>query len=56
MERLSRWGGWFTSQYLYPLWWGAGDRLIDDLGRMFVVNGAEQSDIGWRINAIEMHP
>ena len=39
-----------------PIVVGAGDRLIDDLGRMFVVNGAEQSDIGWRINAIEMHP
>lgn len=34
----------------------SGDRLSDDLGRMFVVNGAEQSDIGWRINAIEAHP
>lgn len=39
-----------------PIDVGTGDRIIDDLGRMFVVNGAEQSDIGWRINAIEMHP
>lgn len=32
-----------------------GDRMLDDLGRMFVVNGAEQTDLGWRIAAIEVH-
>lgn len=38
-----------------PIIFQAGDRLIDDLGRMYVVNGAEQTDLGWRIAAIEVH-
>lgn len=32
-----------------------GDRMLDDSGRMFVVNRAEQTDLGWRLTAIEVH-
>jgi hypothetical protein len=31
------------------------DILTDDLGRRYVVQASEQSDIGWRIQATEMH-
>lgn len=31
------------------------DILTDDLGRRYVVLASEQSDIGWRIQATEMH-
>lgn len=34
----------------------AGDIVIDDLGKRYAIEGAEQSDIGWRINAQEVHP
>ncbi|AQW28645.1 hypothetical protein ACJBUE_12780 [Ralstonia syzygii subsp. celebesensis] len=34
----------------------SGDILTDDLGKRYAVEGAEQSDIGWRINAQEVHP
>jgi hypothetical protein len=33
----------------------AGDTLTDDLGRRFMVNAAELTDLGWRINAGELH-
>ena len=33
----------------------AGDRLLDDLGRTYSVNGAELTDMGWRIAATEVH-
>ena len=33
-----------------------GDMMFDDAGRSFTVNGAEQSDTGWRIAVIEVHP
>jgi hypothetical protein len=32
-----------------------GDRLTDDLGRIYIVNAAEFTDMGWRINATETH-
>lgn len=38
-----------------PIQIRTGDRVVDDLGRVFVVNGAEQSDLGWRIAAVEVH-
>jgi hypothetical protein len=31
------------------------DILTDDLGKRYIVQAAEQSDTGWRINAIEVH-
>lgn len=31
------------------------DILTDDLGKRYVVQAAEQSDAGWRINAVEVH-
>lgn len=33
----------------------AGDIAIDDLGRRFAFDAAEQTDLGWRINAVEVH-
>ena len=34
----------------------AGDIVTDDLGKRYAIEGAELSDIGWRINAQEQHP
>jgi hypothetical protein len=33
----------------------AGDIVIDDLGRRYAIDGAELTDLGWRINAQEVH-
>lgn len=33
----------------------AGDIATDDLGRRYVIDGAELTDLGWRINANEVH-
>jgi len=33
----------------------ASDIITDDLGRRYIVDGAELSDMGWRINANELH-
>lgn len=33
----------------------AGDLMFDDLGRRYVVHGAQQTDFGWAINANEVH-
>lgn len=33
----------------------AGDIVTDNLGKRFVIEGAELSDLGWRINAQEVH-
>jgi hypothetical protein len=38
-----------------PITIEAGTRLVDDLGRMFVTAGAELTDLGWRIQATEVH-
>ncbi|WP_373225222.1 hypothetical protein [Enterobacter cloacae complex sp. ESBL7] len=38
-----------------PLVFHPGDVLVDDLGNMFSVSGAELSDTGWRLQAIEVH-
>lgn len=38
-----------------PLVINTNDRFVDDLGRKYLVSGAEQTDIGWRIKAIEVH-
>lgn len=38
-----------------PVLINADDRLIDDLGRKYSISGAEQTDLGWRIKAIEAH-
>lgn len=38
-----------------PLVFHPGDVLVDDLGNMFSVSGAELSDTGWRMQAIEVH-
>jgi hypothetical protein len=29
--------------------------VTDDLGRRYVIDGAELTDLGWRINANELH-
>ncbi|MGH8259851.1 MAG: hypothetical protein ACRES6_08945 [Steroidobacteraceae bacterium] len=34
----------------------ASDLMIDDLGRRYAVEGAELTDLGWRIQAEEAHP
>ncbi|MFC6519746.1 hypothetical protein ACFQAT_08120 [Undibacterium arcticum] len=33
----------------------AGDIATDDLGRRYAIEGAELTDLGWRINAQEIH-
>lgn len=33
----------------------AGDLITDDLGGRYLIDGAEGSDTGWRINAQELH-
>ena len=33
----------------------AADLVTDDLGRRFIVGAAELTDLGWRINATELH-
>lgn len=38
-----------------PITIAAGDILLDDLGRRYAVHGAEQMDLGWRIQAVEEH-
>jgi hypothetical protein len=34
----------------------SGDIVTDDLGKRYAIEGAELTDIGWRINAQEVHP
>lgn len=34
---------------------GASDIATDDLGRRYLIDGAELTDLGWRINANELH-
>ncbi|WP_045736800.1 hypothetical protein [Xanthomonas sp. MUS 060] len=34
----------------------AGDIVTDDLGKRYVIEGVELTDMGWRIDAQEMHP
>lgn len=49
-------GGWRI--YLppsVPIVIEASDTLIDDLGRRYIVESAELTDLGWRINANEAH-
>jgi hypothetical protein len=38
-----------------PISLGAGSHVFDDLGRSYVIAGAELSDLGWRIQATELH-
>jgi hypothetical protein len=38
-----------------PVVFSSGDMLVDDLGNRFSVSGAELSDTGWRLQAIEVH-
>jgi hypothetical protein len=38
-----------------PVVVNADDLLIDDLARKYSVSGAEKTDLGWRIKAIEVH-
>jgi hypothetical protein len=33
----------------------ASDIVTDDIGRRYVIDGAELTDLGWRINANELH-
>lgn len=33
----------------------AGDLITDDLGKRYAIDGAELTDLGWRINAQEVH-
>lgn len=34
----------------------AADTITDDLGRRYAVQGAEPTDMGWRMNCTELHP
>ncbi|NMM21839.1 MAG: hypothetical protein HHJ15_18120 [Rhodoferax sp.] len=34
---------------------GASDIVTDDIGRRYLIDGAELTDLGWRINANELH-
>lgn len=38
-----------------PITIKAGDIATDDLGRRYAIDGAELTDLGWRINAQEVH-
>lgn len=38
-----------------PITVKAGDIVTDDIGRRYAVDGAELTDLGWRINAQEVH-
>ena len=38
-----------------PITFMQGDILVDESGRRFSVQGAEQSDTGWRLNTQEAH-
>ncbi|EJN07792.1 hypothetical protein [Herbaspirillum sp. YR522] len=38
-----------------PIIINASDTLIDDLGRRYAVQGAEQTDMGWRLTTVEEH-
>lgn len=38
-----------------PITMNASDILLDDLGRRYVVQGAELTDLGWRMQAVEEH-
>lgn len=38
-----------------PITINASDILVDDLGRRYAVQGAEQTDLGWRIQSVEEH-
>lgn len=38
-----------------PITIKAGDIVTDDLGRRYAIDGAELTDLGWRINAQEVH-
>lgn len=48
-------GYWVLLPPSVPVAIRTGDRLIDDRGRAFVINGAERTDLGWRLAAIEVH-
>lgn len=39
-----------------PLVINASDTFLDDLGRRYVAEACELTDLGWRINAKEAHP
>ncbi len=39
----------------FPITVSSGDILIDDLSRRYAVESAEQSDLGWRLIATEVH-
>jgi len=38
-----------------PIIINASDVLVDDLGRRYAVQGAEQTDMGWRLTTVEEH-
>jgi hypothetical protein len=38
-----------------PIIINASDMLVDDLGRRYAVQGAEQTDMGWRLTTVEEH-
>lgn len=48
-------GWWILLPHSVPVAIRTGDRLIDDRGRAFVINGAERTDLGWRLAAVEVH-
>lgn len=39
-----------------PLVVNASDVFLDDFGRRYIAEACEKSDLGWRINAKEVHP
>jgi hypothetical protein len=48
--------GWdITIPVSVPAVINAGDTITDDLGRNYSVRGAELTDLGWRISAVEIH-
>lgn len=49
-------GGWrICLPSSVPIIIQSSDTMLDDLGRRFIVESAELTDLGWRINANEAH-
>lgn len=49
-------GGWrILLPPSVPITLAPSDILVDDLGRRFIIESAELSELGWRINANEAH-
>lgn len=51
--RLTAWMIWLPPSARFDI--HAGDEMVDETGRGYTVLGAEWSDLGWRVKAVENH-